>query len=179
MGGTWDLGTSFEVGIFFLAAKGLLGPCSPGSMTYRLPLLRRCCLDKQSPKSRRGHLSTYQACPRHPRCELFEPLESPFLQSEICLSPPQVMSMKRKSPPLVLLLPQAEPIEVAVRLVEGLLELGNLGLTLQSEPVAGHLLLWRGLFLDITPRWTRSPRSSGRLAIAYPHLQRSRTSTNS
>ena len=141
MGGTWDLGTSFEVGIFFLAAKGLLGPCSPGSMTYRLPLLRRCCLDKQSPKSRRGHLSTYQACPRHPRCELFEPLESPFLQSEICLSPPQVMSMKRKSPPLVLLLPQAKPVEVAVQQVEDLCEPKNQARRRLCEPIRSHQLL--------------------------------------
>ena len=64
------------------------------------------------------------------------------------------------SSPLVLLLPHVEPVEVAVRSMEGLLKLRNLGLTRQSEPAAGHLLLWRGLFLDISLRWARSPRSS-------------------
>ena len=89
------------------------------------------------------------------------------------------MSVKRQSPPLVLLLPQAEPVEVAVQPVEGLLRLGHLGLTRQYEPTTGHLLLWRGLFLDISLRWARSPRSSGWLTTAYPHLQRSRILANS
>ena len=109
-------------------------------------------MDGQSPESGCEHLNAYQARPRHSRYELLEPLKSPLLQSEICLSPLRVMSVKRQSPPLVLLLPQAEPVEVAVRPMEGLLGLGNLGLTRQSEPAVGHLLLWRGLFLDIFPR---------------------------
>ena len=148
-------------------------------MPSHLPLLWRCYLDGQSPESGREHLNAYQARPQRSRYELLEPLKSPLLQSEICLSPPRVMSVKRQSPPLVLLLPQAKPVEVAVRPVEGLLGLGNLGLTRQSEPAIGHLLLWRSLFLDIFPRWAQSPRSSGRLTTAYPHLQRSQTSTNS
>ena len=129
-------------------------------MPSRLPFLRRCCLDRQSPESRHDHLNAYQACPLRPRCKLLEPFKSPLLQSEICLSPPRVMNVKWQSPPLLLLLPQVEPVEVAVQSMEGLLRLGNLGLTRQSEPAAGHLLLWRGLFLDISLRWARSPRSS-------------------
>ena len=69
-------------------------------MPSHLPLLQRYCLDEQSPESGREHLSAYQARPRHPRYELFEPLESPLLQNEICLSPPQVIGVKRQSPPL-------------------------------------------------------------------------------
>ena len=138
-------------------------------MSFRLPLLQKCCLDGQSPELGREHLNASQACPRRPRCELLEPLESPILQSEICLSLARVMSVKRLSPPLVLLLPQAEPVEVAIRPVEGLLRLGNLELTRQSKLAAGHLLLWRGLFLDISSRWARSPRSIGRLPTTYPH----------
>ena len=57
----------------------LLGPCSPSSMPSRLPLLQKCCLDGQSPKLGREHLSAYQACPRRLRCELLEPIESPLL----------------------------------------------------------------------------------------------------
>ena len=136
-------------------------------------------MDEQSLESGCEHLSAYQARRWCLRCELLEPLESHFLQSEICLSLLRVISVKRQSPPLVLLLPQTEPIEVAVRPVEGFLRLGNLGLTRQSDPTVGHLLLWRDLFLDISLRWARSPRSSGRLATAYPHLQRSWTSANS
>ena len=138
-------------------------------MSSCLPLLRRCCRDEQSPESGHEHLSAYQACPLRPRCKLLEPFKSPFLQSEICLSLARVMSVKRLSPPLVLLLPQAEPVEVAIRPVEGLLRLGNLELTRQSKLAAGHLLLWRGLFLDISSRWARSPRSIGRLPTTYPH----------
>ena len=82
----------------------LLVPCSSSSMPSRLPLLWRCYLDGQSPESRCEHLNAYQARPRHPRYELLEPLKSALLQSEICPSPPWVMSVKRQSPPLVLLL---------------------------------------------------------------------------
>ena len=83
-------------------------------MSFHLPLLQKCCLDGQSPKLVREHLNAYQACPQRPRCELLELLKSPVLQSEICLSPTRVMSVKRLSPPLVLLLPQAELVEMAI-----------------------------------------------------------------
>ena len=58
------------------------------------------------------------------------------------------MSVKRRSP-LLVLLPQVEPEEVAVQLEEDYLGLGNLGVTLQSELATGHPLLWCGLFPGI------------------------------
>ena len=94
-------------------------------MPSRLPLIRRCCLNKQSLELGHEHLSTYQSPPRRPRCELFEPLKSSLLQSEICLSPPQEVSMKRQSLPLVLLLPQAKFVKVAVQQVEAFSEPKN------------------------------------------------------
>ena len=70
-------------------------------------------------------------------------------------------------------------VGVAVRPVEGRLELRSLVMTRQFGSAVGHLLLWRGLFLDISPRWARSPKSGGWLTTVYPYLQRFRISASS
>ena len=86
---------------------------------------------------------------------------------------------------VLLLLLQAEPIGMVVRLMEGSvrvavrpvggrLGLGNLVVIHQFEPTMGHLLLWLGQFLGISPRWAQSPESDGRLTTIYPHLQKFR-----
>ena len=145
-------------------------------------------LDGQVLRSKRGHLNAYQACPQRPRWELLALPESPPLQNETYQFLLRARNLRRQSLLLLLLL-RVEPIGMVVRPVEGSigvavrpmedrLGLGNLVVIRQFGPAVGHLLLWCGLFLGISLRWARSPKSGGRLAAVCPHLERFRISAS-
>ena len=180
------MGTSLDVDLCSSLLATPLGLCSPDSRPF-LPLLPwMIYLDGQLLGLKHGHLNAYQARPQCPRWELLAFLESPPLQKGTCQFLLRVRNLRRQSLPLVLLLLlQAEPIGMVVRLMEGSvrvavrpvggrLGLGNLVVIHQFEPTMGHLLLWLGQFLGISPRWARSPESDGRLTTIYPHLQKFR-----
>ena len=72
-----------------------------------------------------------------------------------------MLLLLRVEPAGMVVRPVEGSVGVAVRLVEGCLELGNLVVIRQSGPAVGHLLLWCG----------RSPKSDGQLIAVCPHLQ--------
>ena len=111
-------------------------------------------------------------------CTIWAP-QSPLLQSEICLSPHWEMSVKRQSLALVLLLPQAKPVEVVVQQVEDLSEPRIHVWRCLCRPIRSHQLLLPDPPLERFWTKDRSQVLSEWLAIAYPHLQRLWTLANS
>ena len=61
-----------------------------------------------------------------------------------------MLLLLRVEPAGMVVRPVEGSVGVAVRLVEGCLELGNLVVIRQSGLAAGHLLLWCGQFLGIS-----------------------------
>ena len=76
----------------------------------------------------------------------------------------------RQSPHRVLLLLKVELVKVAVQRVEDCVELGNLDVRRQYEPISVHLLLWRCRCLGISPRLAGNPRLGGWHVAVCPHL---------